>query len=204
MTVYFAMTLIDQSKVKIGFTSDLESRRANMSVSVPGGVRILASMPGGIATEEYLHDKFAEFRFSGEWFEYCSEIKDFIERVQINSEGLVPFVDEAGGFHRKTSEYARDAVEIARQMAVAVLNDEFRGVGDTIDAAMFRVEQKHDISSKVFHRLRYRTLKDIWAGEFLHIKSIYEQVRALHDSTSAIVGLADFVAGTKEKAKEEG
>jgi hypothetical protein len=175
VTVYFAQTRIDNTKVKIGFTSDLETRRINMSVSVPGGVVILATLEGGKESEEYLHDKFAEYRFSGEWFEFSDPIREFVRDIQNGKVGLIPFIDTAKYMGRDTAEYARDAIEIARQMAVAILNDEFRGVGDTVDACMFRVQQKHGISSSVLHRLRYRSPKDIWAGEFLHLKAIYEQ-----------------------------
>lgn len=200
MTVYFAQTRIDQTKVKIGFTADLEARRSNMSVSVPGGITILASMDGGKETEDFLHEKFVEHNIGGEWFEFAEPIRDFISDLQNGKTGLVPFRDEAKYMTRETAEYGRDALEMARQMAVAILNDEFRGVGDTIDAAMFRVQQKTGISSSVLHRLRYRSGKDIWSGEFLHLKAVYEQrFVATGEDGSALVRLADFVAGKKAK-----
>lgn len=50
MTVYFAQTRIDQTKVKIGWTSDIEARRINLSVSVPGGVTMIAQMKNATET----------------------------------------------------------------------------------------------------------------------------------------------------------
>lgn len=179
MTVYFAQTRIDATKVKIGFTSDLDARLSNLSVSVPGGVVILATLDGGKETEDFLHDKFAEHRIGGEWFEFAEPIRDFIRDLQNGKQGLIPFKDEASYMTRETAEYARDAVELAKQMADALLRAEFRGPGDTVDAAMFRVQQKTGLPSAMLHRLRYRTLRDIPAGVYLHIKAVYEQREVL-------------------------
>lgn len=178
MTVYFAQTRIDMTKVKIGFTSNLEARRVNMSVSVPGGITILAHLEGGKEAEDYLHDRFAAFNVGGEWFEFSEEIREFVRDVQNGKKGLIPFRDVAVYMARSTSEYAEDALELASQMSTAILNHEFKGVGDTIDAAIHRVERKHHISGQVLKRLRYRKKKDIWAGEYLHLKAIYEQLMA--------------------------
>lgn len=179
MTVYFAQTRIDTTKVKIGFTSDLAARVKNLSVSVPGGVSILATMDGGKETEGYIHDRFMDYRLDGEWFEYAEPVRDFVKDVQNKKTGLIPFRDEARYMTRETAEYSRDAIEASRQMAEAILNKEHRGIGDTIDAAMFRVQQKHGVPSSLLHRLRYRDGKDIRAGEYLHIKAVYEQMTAL-------------------------
>lgn len=176
MTVYFAQTRIDPTKVKIGFTSNVEARRANMSVSVPGGISIMATIEGGKETEQYLHEKFAAFNVGGEWFTLSDEVSDFIRDIQNGKIGLIPFVDEAEYMTRGTAEYSQDAIELARQMATAIIDSEYKGVGDTLDAAIHRVETKHGLKRGVLHRLRYRATKsDIWAGEYLHIKSVYEQ-----------------------------
>ena len=195
MTVYFAQTRIDPTKVKIGFTSDVEARRVNMSVSVPGGVTMLATMDGGKETEAYLHEKFADDNVSGEWFELSEPVREFIRDLQNGKQGLIPFRDEAKYMTRETAEYASDAIELARQMAAEILNAEFKGIGDTIDAAMFRVQHKHGLSSNLLHRLRYRTKKDIWAGEYLHLKAVYEQRQV--NATSKTVRALDLVAGKK-------
>jgi hypothetical protein len=175
MTVYFAQTRIDLTKVKIGWTTNLESRQATMSVSVPGGISIMATLDGGKETEEYLHGLFEKDRVGGEWFNLSDELRSFIRDVQNGKKGLIPFVDDAKYMVRTTSEYAQDAVELASQMATAILNAEFKGVGDTIDATMFRIKTKHGIKEDVLRRLRYRQKKDIWAGEYLHLKAVYEQ-----------------------------
>ena len=193
MSVYFAQTKIDATKVKIGWSSNVEQRQTTLSVGVPGGVMILATMEGGKETEEYLHEKFADLRVSGEWFEFAEPIRQFIIDIKNGKQGLIPFRDEAAYMTRETAEYARDAVELAKQMADALLRAEFRGPGDTVDAAMFRVQQKTGLPSAMIHRLRYRALKDIPAGTYLHIKAVYEQRIALADTKNSKV----LVAGSK-------
>lgn len=194
MTVYFAQTRIDLTKVKIGWTTNLESRQATMSVSVPGGISIMATLDGGKETEEYLHGLFEKDRVGGEWFNLSEELRAFIRDVQNGKKGMVPFVDDAKYMVRSTSEYAADAVELASQMATAILNAEFKGVGDTIDATMFRIKTKHGIKEDVLRRLRYRQKKDIWAGEYLHLKAVYEQ-RVLSRQADNVVGLRTGEAG---------
>lgn len=203
MTVYFAQTRIDPTKVKIGFTKDVEARRVNMSVSVPGGIHILATLPGGKEAEGYLHEKFESYNVGGEWFHFSDEIRDFVRDVQNGKQGLIPFRDQAAYMVRSTSEYAADALELASQMAEAILNHEFRGIGDTIDAAIFRVERRHHISGQVIKRLRYRKKKDVWAGEYLHLKAIYEQIAARSASSSSVVNLRLAVNSSAPELRDE-
>ena len=137
----------------------------------------MAAIEGGKETEAYLHEMFSADNIGGEWFTLSENLSSFIRDIQNGKKGMIPFVDEAKYMSRSTADYSDDAIELARQMAVAVLNNEFRGIGDTIDAAMHRIELKHGLKRTVLKRLRYRGEKrDIWAGEYLHIKSLYEQL----------------------------
>lgn len=176
MTIYFAQTRIDRTKVKIGYTTNLAARKANLSVSVPGGICFIATLNGDMETEQYLHDKFSSYCVGGEWFSLAGELEEFIRKVQ-NGESVALPLKDAGAVRRKqTSDYSGDAIELSRQMATAILNKEHRGIGDTVGATIHRVARKYGISSNILHRLRYRHEKaDIWAGEFLHLKEIYEE-----------------------------
>jgi hypothetical protein len=198
MTVYFAQARADKSSVKIGFTSDLAARVKNLSVASPGGVAILATVDGGKETEEYLHEKFSDCRISGEWFRFSDPIRDFIQDVQNGKSGLIPFRDEAVYMRRFTAEYAADALSRARHMALHLINEEHRGVGDTTEAAKYRVEAKTGFPFAWLHRLQYRRdLRDIPAGVYLHLTEIYENERAKHAPDTALVRLADALAGKK-------
>lgn len=178
MTVYFAQTRIDTSSVKIGYTSDLEKRRRNLSVSSPGGVSILASIPGSRETEEYLHEKFGTDHIEGEWFRYSEEIRDFIRDIQNGKLGLIPFKDAAIYKRHSPEEFSAEAIERAKAMAIDILNAEHRGFRDTITAAKHRIEQRYGLRASMLHRILHRTdMKDVSAGVFLHLQDIHQQQR---------------------------
>jgi len=201
MTVYFIQSKTDDSCVKIGFTQDLAARVKNLSVSHANGVAVLATMPGGKETESYLHDLLAEHRIGGEWFRCSDQVRDLIRDVQNGTLPRMPFQDGGATMRRATSEYSKDAVEMARQMALALTNGEFRGIGDTADAARHRVEQKTGFPAAWLHRLQYRQVNDVPAGVYLHLVEITDAKAA---RGSKILWLADFVAGAKDGKGEVG
>lgn len=99
-------------------------------------------------------------------------------------------------------------VKHAKTMAEFILQREHRGPGDTIDAAMHRVERKYGVPSSWLHRLRYREIKDMPASAFVALLQAYEAAsvraerayeteRAKHEAYSALVRVADLVAGQK-------
>lgn len=197
MTVYFAQGRTDQRTVKIGFTSDLEKRKQNLSVALPGGITILAALPGNKETEAYLHDKFANHRLSGEWFTFSEEIRDFIRDFQNGKRGMVPFRDTVVYMRRSTAQYATEAVELAREMARAIINAELRGLGDTANAAINRLSRRTGFARSAFTRLLYKPLNDIRAGEYLHLKAILDD---LGGRNAALMGTHEVGVGKGEDA----
>lgn len=75
---------------------------------------------------------------------------------------------------------ARDAkmadayVNEARGWADFLVRQEFRGPGDTLDAAMARCERKHRIARSVLWGLRYRPPKDMMVSLYMGLRSAYE------------------------------
>ena len=101
-------------------------------------------------------------------------------------------------------------VEQTKFMADFIVAKSHRGPGDTVEAAMHRAERSYGTPYHWLHRMRYRhrDLNDIPASIFLAFVSgyqsacqaaekLYEEERAQHESNSALVGLADLVAGKK-------
>lgn len=174
MTVYFALPKVDNGSVKIGVTTNIAKRTIALSGGIPGGVVMVATIAGGADVESFLHDKFASHRLNGEWFAHCDEIKDFIRDVQNGRPGLIPFENVEQGRSKSVTEFAADAVAQAREMATALLKEEFRGPGDTIESAMDRIERRTDLSIHMFRSLRHRVKHDIWAGEYLALKFHYD------------------------------
>jgi hypothetical protein len=174
MTVYFASAKFDPSTVKIGVTSNLNKRQGALSGGIPGGIVILATLPGGQDVEAFLHDKFEVHRLNGEWFTFSEEIKDFVRSVKNGKAGLIPFEDMNIHKSRKVGDYSAEAVNRAKEMAKAILMAEHRGPGDTIEAVFGRIEARTGLSAHALRRMRYREKSDIWAGEYLMIKDIYD------------------------------
>ena len=96
----------------------------------------------------------------------------------------------------------------AKSMADFILHRVHRGPGDTVDAAMHRAERLYGVPSEWLHRLRYRDLKDVPGSVLLTLfnayraaadqaERAYHKERSLHETHSALVGLADLVAGSE-------
>ena len=96
----------------------------------------------------------------------------------------------------------------AKTMADFILHRVHRGPGDTVDAAMHRAERTYGVPSEWLHRLRYRDLKDVPGSVLItlfnayraaseHAERGYQKERALHETHSALVGLADALAGSQ-------
>ena len=65
-------------------------------------------------------------------------------------------------------------VDDAQMWARALVAREYRGPGDTIDAAMFRAQQKHGIDRATFWSFRYRPPKDVLVSVYMRLKAAYE------------------------------
>jgi hypothetical protein len=65
MSIY---VLRSRDLYKIGFSSNLAERVQSIMDTVPGAVEFMGHMPGGMDVETHLHERFADDRFSGEWF----------------------------------------------------------------------------------------------------------------------------------------
>jgi hypothetical protein len=76
--------------------------------------------------------------------------------------------------------FAREAnmsdvyIDEAKGWADFLVRREFRGPGDTLDAAMARCERKHHIARSVLWGLRYRPPKDMMVSLYMRLRSAYE------------------------------
>ena len=65
-------------------------------------------------------------------------------------------------------------VHEAQRWASALLEREHRGPGDTLDAAMWRAEQKWGIDHSTFWSLRYRPPREIFTSVYMRLRQAYE------------------------------
>lgn len=109
MPVYFIQA--SDGSVKIGRTTDVKRRLANLQTSHAYELKVIRIIDGGPVEEWECHHAFRDARIRGEWFEYrdamltfspCGESKVSLLREQRHSrecrtdrDTLVGFVDEA-------------------------------------------------------------------------------------------------------------
>lgn len=102
----------------------------------------------------------------------------------------------------------------ARIAGEEMLRKEYRGLGDTIEAAAYRVQVKWGAPASFLMRLRHRSgLKDMMLSSFIAVAEAYakfsdkadrgyEQEKAQHEPHSKVSRLAAFIAGTKTQASQ--
>lgn len=76
--IYFA-SFGESGPIKIGMSGRPSRRVAGMSTGSPEEIVLLGVMPGGLDVEASLHERFANTRIRGEWFERSPELLAFIE-----------------------------------------------------------------------------------------------------------------------------
>lgn len=67
--------------IKIGFTTNVEKRVYSIGCTTPGGVDLLAVIPGTIKMESDLHERFDQFAIGHEWFTPDPAIIEYIESL---------------------------------------------------------------------------------------------------------------------------
>ena len=79
-----------RGRIKIGHTTDIEQRITTLQTSVSEPLRLLAAMPGDRFLERRLHDRFASYRYRGEWFEPSAAIFEFLHEWLREEEATPP------------------------------------------------------------------------------------------------------------------
>lgn len=103
----------------------------------------------------------------------------------------------------------------AKRMSSDLLQKEFRGPGDTLEAAAYRVQCRYGVDAEILLQGWRREIKEMkasrwlrlfqawWAAGLAKADNLYAEERELHDDSEAIVGLADLVAGAKAETQKE-
>lgn len=103
-------------------------------------------------------------------------------------------------------------VDDAAKWADALLQRNYRGPGDTIEAASYRAQQKYGVPAQTFWSLRYRKPKDILASIYLTLRAAYEaecgrqeaKLRHELELAKALQGGANLEAAIREAEAELG
>ncbi len=75
---------------------------------------------------------------------------------------------------RGNQKMAEAYVEDAQRWADFLIKREFKGPGDTLDAAMARCERKYRVSRSVLWSLRYRRPKDMLVSVYMALQNAYQ------------------------------
>lgn len=80
--IYFIGT--ENGPVKIWYTreNNLKTRLKELQIGNPYQLEILGTCEGNIDTERKLHERFAQYRKMGEWFERVKEIEELIATLE--------------------------------------------------------------------------------------------------------------------------
>lgn len=68
--------------IKIGYSETIHQRINQLQTGCPFKLELVSVMPGTMKTEKMLHNKFNKHRYNNEWFEFCLEIREFIESMK--------------------------------------------------------------------------------------------------------------------------
>lgn len=97
--------------------------------------------------------------------------------------------------------------EAAKEMSAELLRAEFRGPGDTIEAAAYRIQRKWGVDAKIVQQCWNRPPREMRVSRWMSLFKAYwnafgahaeaEFVGKRNDTTAhpVLVGLADFIAG---------
>jgi hypothetical protein len=95
----------------------------------------------------------------------------------------------------------------AKRMSEKLLRKEHRGPGDTIEAAAYRLQTRHQVPASVILQCWNRPAREMkvsrwmsvfkayWAEFGVKAETAYEEKRKATNAHPALVRLADFVAG---------
>ena len=116
---------------------------------------------------------------------------------------------------RQEQSVSETYVHEAQRWASALLEREHRGPGDTLDAAMWRAEQKWGIDHSTFWSLRYRPPREMFVSVYMRLRHAYEfecvrqearlqhelmlaKAAGFHAANSSLVAEAEALLGAKE------
>jgi hypothetical protein len=168
MTVYFVRRKNDPTGyIKIGFTrGTVERRLRDMASATPGGFDVLAEIEGGPVVERSLHNLFEADRVDGEWFRPSPGLLAAI--ADAGAGNALAIVDQIVEKQRLAhpvpeDEFSDNIVRETRFYLNELVKREWRGMGDSVEAARDRLMARLGLHSNQGARLwnRAEDMKDV-------------------------------------------
>lgn len=142
--------------IKIGYTDGLDRRIVELERQHGRSMVVLATCRGGRRLERALHEVFAHFRVSGEWFEPSDDVLRLIEDVRLNGADALPQIDEV----EQPAEGIR--VDLIRDEASELVRA-LGGIEGSAKDQNRRAASKAGLSVTLVERLRYKKSDRIYA-----------------------------------------
>lgn len=124
-----------RSRVKIGHSTDMAGRFSALQHASPYKLRILATMPGGVAEERWLHREFRKYRKHGEWFDLSStNLRRLMELMACETPGRIETKPKKVASPYRSGKVKRSVVPPeVRQAAIDHVNHWFNNADLILD-----------------------------------------------------------------------
>lgn len=86
--IYFIENLFN-SEIKIGVSSDIDTRLKQISSDIKSPVKLIKLINGDEQKEKELHNRFSRDRVHGEWFKPSNELLDNINEIICIQKGVI-------------------------------------------------------------------------------------------------------------------
>ena len=83
--LYAVSANVKPKRVKLGISSDPESRTSNMQTGCPVKLKLMGYVLASYALESAVHEMLSEYRIRGEWFRYEGLVKRFVDAIASGS-----------------------------------------------------------------------------------------------------------------------
>lgn len=181
--------------IKIGWTAVLTRRIANLRGSTAEIVELLATVPGDVSLEAYLHERFAADRVRGEWFSPSRGLLAFVAEVKANGTQSLPAgLRPVEGVARTTGPHTvESAFDTARTLVVRareILEREGHGRMAAYDILARRINCSSFWLMKLIGR---RDGLSLHAHQYLNIVHVAEDMERKHRA-KLLKELADAAA----------
>ena len=162
--VYFVQAA--DGSVKIGTTRQLLLRQRNLASYVPGGVKLLCTVPGDGTLEAHYHATFAEDLISGEWYRPTPAILETVDRLARYGRLALPagFLPQDGT--KASAALADRRARIIERMAVLIRHCAAPAVdGESVANAIRRAAYRSSLSLGRTTSYWYRKVVEVPAEE---------------------------------------
>lgn len=202
MSVYFVAS--KAGVIKIGWSANAEKRVQSLQTTTHEPLEVLLIVEGDRSHERHAHRVLGVHRVRGEWFEDCTDVRQYIERVRTGDwVGYTPPKKTEPGEHEQTCIWAADIIR--KCAAFADIHNAYECHSPN---APDYTKQFWGVSNKTLHKFSYRD-KEARVSEYMDLLRAVEvaanHIRSmLDDATDHARAILDGHAANLERSRHLG